>query len=91
MPGFRRLLERLDEFVVGVPNHDVTPEHFDSLDPDAQHNLTDHVANNPNPIFVEDDSVTGEQPAVVVDQPEPQPVPATNEPQQVVPQTETAE
>lgn len=73
MPGFRRLLERMDDFVLGVPNKDITPEHFDSLDPDAQQNLTDHVANNPHPVFVQDDSVT--EPAPVVE-PVPEPVSA---------------
>lgn len=84
MPGYRRLPDRLDEFVGGVPNKDITPEHFDQLEPDAQKSLTDHVANNPHPLFEQDDSVTEPEPVVLsdvapvlVEQPEP----ATNEPQ----------
>lgn len=77
MPAFRRILERLDEYVRGVPNRDLPAEHFDALEPDAQRDLLQHVAQNPNPLFVQDDSVTATEPAAA---PEPQQVVAPESP-----------
>ncbi|GAC1326382.1 MAG: hypothetical protein NVSMB2_25450 [Chloroflexota bacterium] len=77
-PGFRFIGRALEEFLTGVPSRDIPPEHFDQLDPEAQQTLTDHVAHNPNPIFVQDDSVTASaEPAAASAEPAAAPVEPT--------------